>query len=559
MPRCGFSRSSCFRSNFFTLSLINVAECIVELELECVSNNGIQCDEIFPEAVICEQRPTVLTMLYNGGPCGQSFNIQPSTLFQCFDLINAPGAGPPPLEGPAYIEARASKSGELFFAGVVEAGSEFNITSADGGRIEADTSILIRQGTDNTGAPMQLINYHTSCSRNLFLKDRYGSTQVAGWINEEQGEVDCTTEVIYNYDIQNTGSVDATLCSLMTTITPPGVTLDLTENIADQVVGPGMNFTIGIPTEIDLTTRTTYTVEATLVGKNPVGKECTDMDTLQFEAGTPVFGLPPTPAPPTASPAPTPDPAGQSCMIEASAACVLGNLAPCSLITSLPPAFYTCQFDAIIDLGFIFTGGTCAESTTTQVGFVCTDSAPIAGPARIRAVGTTSGDEYFNGLVTPDSPFAIQGINNQPIDAVVDITVANLDGTVLQSMTLNTECNEQNDLTLGKTFGSFTFGNYRNEDAFVQGFQEASWAYVAKNTGTIDVDITEYVATTNGVPSGPDTFPIVLAPDEELPFTVPQLLSLIEPGVTYTGALDTTGIPGPCTASDSESVTIDLL
>jgi len=497
-------------------------------------------------------------MLYNGGPCGQSFNIQPATLFQCFDLINSPGAGPPPLEGPAYIEARASKDGELFFAGVVNAGEEFNITSGDD-RIEADTSILIRQGTGQDGAPMQLINYHTSCSRNLFLKDRYGSTQVSGWINSEQGVVDCTTTVIYNYDIQNTGVVDATLCSLNTTITPPGVTLDFTDEIADQVVEPGGTFNTSIPVEIDLTTRMTYTVEATLVGKNPVGKECTDMDTLEFEAGTPVFGLPPTPAPPTASPAPTPDPQGQSCMLEATAECLLGNLAPCSLISSLPPSFYTCSLQDIIDLGYIFTGGTCAESTTGQVGFVCNDSAPITGPARIRAVGTDSGDEYFNGLVTPGSQFAIQGLNNNALDPVVEVTITSLPGEALQTMTINTDCTVAgNDLTLGETFGALTFANYRNDDAFVQGFQEASWTYVAKNSGTIDASIIEYVATTNGVASGPDAFPIVLAPGDELPFIVPQLLSLIDPGVTYTGELTTEGNPGPCLASDASSVTIAL-
>ena len=530
----------------------------MELNLECVSNDGIQCDEIFPQAQICEQRPSVLTMGYNGGPCGQSFNIQPSTLFQCFDLVSDPGVGPPPLTGSAYIEARASKNGELFFAGVVEAGGEFNITAIDGDRIEADTSILIRQGTGPDGAPMQLINYHTSCSRNLFLKDRYGSTQVAAWINEEQGLVDCITQIIYNYDIRNTGTVDATLCSLIATITPPGVTLDLTADIADQVVGPGMNFTIGIPTEIDLTTRTTYTVEATLVGKNPNGKECSDMDTLEFEAGTPVFGLPPTPAPPTVSPAPTPDPVGQDCMIEATAACVLGNLAPCSLITSLPPFFYTCNLPNLLDLGFIFTGGTCADTTTTQPGFVCNDVAPIVGPATITAVGATSGEEYFNDVVAPDSSFALENVEPNPLDSVIDITVASADGQVLQTMTIGSECVPENDVTLGKVFGSFTLASYRSDDAFVQGFQEAAWAYVAKNTGTIDVDITEFVATTNGVAANPGET-ITLAPGDEFPFEVPQLLSLIDPGVTYTGQLDISGLPGPCSSSDMETVTIVLL
>jgi len=535
-----------------------LTDCVVEVDLECVSNDGIQCDEIFPAAVICEQRPSVLTMLYNGGPCGQSFNIQPSTLFQCFDLINPPGAGPPPLTGSAYIEARASKDGALFFAGVVEVGSPFNITSGDGS-VEADTSILIRQGTGQDGAPMQLVNYHTSCSRNLFLKDRYGSTQVAGWINDVQGVVDCNTTVIYNYDIRNTGNVIAELCSLMTTIDPPGVTLDLTDQVEGQIAGPGTNFSLSIPTSIDLTTRKTYTVEATLIGKNPSGKECSDTDTLQFEAGTPVFGLPPTPAPPTASPAPTPDPEGQDCEISALARCVLANLASCSLITALPRFFYTCSVPDVIDLSYIFSGGTCSESTTSQVGFVCTDSAPIGGPARIRAVGTTSGDEYFNGLVTPDSPFAFQGLNNNPLDPIVDVTITSLAGEILQTMTINTACTEANDQTLGQTFGALLLASYRNDDLFAQGFQDAAWSYVVTNTGTIDVDITEFVATTNGVASGPETFPIVLAPGEDLTFTVPQLLSLIDPGVTYTGSLDTSGLPGPCTATDSESITIFLL
>jgi hypothetical protein len=497
-------------------------------------------------------------MGYNGGPCGQSFNIQPSTLFQCFDLVSAPGAGPPPLTGPAYIEARASKDGELFFAGVVEAGEEFNITAMEGDRIAADTSILIRQGTGPDGPPMQLINYHTSCSRNLFLKDRYGSTQVAAWINDAQGLVDCITEVIYNYDIRNTGTVDATLSSLTATITPPGVALNLTDEIAEQVVGPGMNFSIAVPTEIDLTTRITYTVEATLVGKSPAGKECSDMDTLEFEAGTPVFGLPPTPAPPTVSPAPTPDPVGQDCIVEASAACVLGNLAPCSLLSSLPPFFFICSLPNLLDLSFIFSGGTCADTTSTQPGFVCNDVAPIVGPATITAVGATSGDEYFNGIVAPGAEFALEGIEANPLDLVIDITVANSNGEILQTMTISSECTEENDLALGAVFGSFTLSSYRNDDIFVQGFQEAAWTYVAKNTGTIDVDITEFVAITNGVSASPGET-ITLAPGEEFPFEVPQLLSLIDPGITYTGQLDVSGLPGPCSSSDSETVTIGLL
>jgi len=494
-------------------------------------------------------------MLYNGGPCGQSFNIQPANKFQCFDLISPPGAGPPPLTGPAYIEARASKNGDLFFSGVVGVGEEFNITSGDD-RIEADTSILIRQGTSPDGAPMQLINYHTSCSRNLFLKDRYGSTQVAGWINEEQGVVDCIAQdVVYNYDIQSTGSA-AEICSLVVFIDPPGQTFDLTDQVVGQIVTPGMPFRVQIPTEIDLTTRQTYRVNATLVGKNPVGTECSDMASISFDAGTPIFGLPPTPGPPTSAPAPTPRPVdGQACEISAGASCLLGNLASCSLLTSIDPVEYTCSLPALIDLGWFFTGTDCAASTTTQPGFVCNDVAPIAGPANIRAVGVTSGNEYFNGAVAPDTSFFMQNVGQAPLDPQIEVTVAGPAGETLQTMTIDTTCTVQNDLTLGKTFGSLVLSQYSNVDDLVEAFAEGSWTYVATNTGTIPLDITEFVTTTNGVTVS-QTDPITLGPGEEFTFLVPQLISLIEPGVTYSGSLDTAGLPGPCNASDSETITI---
>jgi hypothetical protein len=46
---------------------------------------------------------------------------------------------------------------------------------------------------------------------NLFLKDRFGALQVAGWTNQEQGVVDCDIDVIYSCNIVNTGEVDAEL------------------------------------------------------------------------------------------------------------------------------------------------------------------------------------------------------------------------------------------------------------------------------------------------------------------------------------------------------------
>jgi hypothetical protein len=249
-------------------------------------------------------------MMYNGGGCDQSFNIQPSTLFQCFDLRPPLGAGPPPLVGPVYIEARSSNDGTLNFAGVVKAGDAYNLTGVD-----SDTSILVREDDGTTmGRPMQLINFLTSCDQNLFLRDRFGAQQVAGWINEVQGVVNSDVDVIYSYNIVNTGVVDAELVKLNTTYRPPEPPImeDLTDLITGEVLEPGKNFTAKIDVTIDLTTRLLYTIFGDVLGKTSSGEDCSISGESQFYAGTPVPGQPepPLPSQPTISVAPAPAPRG---------------------------------------------------------------------------------------------------------------------------------------------------------------------------------------------------------------------------------------------------------
>ena len=234
---------------------------------------------------------------------------------------------------------------------------------------------------------------------------------------------------------------------------------------------------------------------------------------------------------------------------------MLGNLVPCSFLTSLPSSDTTCSLPDLLDLGWIYTGGTCDQSTTTQTGFVCTDSAVVEGNITVRVSGSTTGNEYFNSVVEPGDSFVMENFGDAPLDAAIEVIISNDAGAIVQTMTINTVCTPEDDLTLGKTFGAFTLASYRNDEAIFQGFEEAQWIYIARNTGNIALDITEFIARTNGVVSEPGDA-VTLAPGEEFPFTVPQLLSLIEPGVMYTGSLETSGAPGPCSASDSETVTI---
>ena len=245
-------------------------------------------------------------MMYNGGDCGQSFNTQPSPLFECFDLQPPGGAGPPPLEGPVYIEARSSVNGTLKFAGVIDVLDTYNLTNVD-----ADTSILVSEinGTMR-GTPMQLINFHTACDQNLFLRDRFGAQQVAGWINEVQGVVNSDVGINYSYNISNTGGVNAELVELNTSYTPPEppTSEDLTGQIAGQILEPGENVEVQIPVTIDLTTSLLYTILGDVLGTTPNGEDCSDSAITQFYAGTPVPGRPepPLPSQPAIAPAPAP-------------------------------------------------------------------------------------------------------------------------------------------------------------------------------------------------------------------------------------------------------------
>lgn len=94
----------------------------------------MSCDTIPPFIVECTERPSEMTFLYNGGNCDLSFNIQPSTLFECFDFD-----GGPPTEDGAVSYITAFELGAdfefggdgVYFAGFATVGEEFTMFAGD--------------------------------------------------------------------------------------------------------------------------------------------------------------------------------------------------------------------------------------------------------------------------------------------------------------------------------------------------------------------------------------------------------------------------------------------
>jgi hypothetical protein len=164
---------------------------------------------------------------------------------------------------------------------------------------------------------------------------------------------------------------------------------------------------------------------------------------------------------------------------------------------------------------------------------------------------------YFNGIVPLGTIFSMQGRGDDPLDEFVNVTISSLTDEVLQEMMITTLCTEVNDLTIGKLFGGMELSFYRNSATSVNGFEQAFWTYTAMNIGTIPISITEFTTVTNGADSGqPPQSELGIA--ESVVHKVEFLLSLIEPGITYTGVMDVAGNPGGCSAMSESTATINF-
>lgn len=142
--------------------------------------------------------------------------------------------------------------------------------------------------TDNM---IQTIKYHSSCSNNLFLKDRFGSVQLVIFINEEQGVVTCFQNVTLTFDIAVPVAIegDCVVLSALQVVTnivdedgDPQV-IDLTEEVEGVEVAPTMPHSVNVTLTIDLTQRQRYTAFSTVIGQTKDGSvRCFGANVLEF-------------------------------------------------------------------------------------------------------------------------------------------------------------------------------------------------------------------------------------------------------------------------------------
>ena len=242
-------------------------------------------------------------MLFNGGGCELSDNNQGALGgFTCADF----GPGPPTgLGEEVHILVTDIKgNGITYFDGIVRVGDFYPLN--DGGeRFEADQFITI--STPDQSTVLQEVQYDSSCSQNLELKNRFGANQLVGFFNDVQGNVTCFNTFEFSLDIEVpiTVSGDSVTLTSLVAMTNFAGTIDLTDQVAGQTVGPGGQVLVTLSGTIDTSTRREYTLMFSIEGvRNPDGATCSGMNTITFEAGYLPGQRPPSlPTPP---PPPTP-------------------------------------------------------------------------------------------------------------------------------------------------------------------------------------------------------------------------------------------------------------
>lgn len=267
-------------------------ECVLELALDCP-------DCIRPNTTVenCVARPLEITMLFAGGDCNMSRNCQEDK-FICEDFNGGPPHGYGDL---AYIKALDTDEEQVFFEGWVPVGSLY-IMQNNFERFPADQIIKVYSSDAADEASLQqMVQYHSSCSQNLDLLNRFGSQVIWGWYNEEQGNITGATNFDFGVSVDlpidavEYGGEDFTVTGLTIVVssTPtaigvfefPPVTYDLTDSVVGTTVASGSSLDADLSIDLNMAVEQEYTFLITMTAETASGVECTANELIQFTAG----------------------------------------------------------------------------------------------------------------------------------------------------------------------------------------------------------------------------------------------------------------------------------
>jgi len=270
--------------------------CALDFSVECyVAPPGeyiLLCTDALPSidpVGPCFYRPFEATLLFNGGPCSQSDNVQELN-FTCTDF----NGGPPLNEGDQahILVSDNGEDGPILFDGNVTVGDTFGLSN--NGTVFGDTQ-LITVSTPNQTAVLQVVEgVSFTCSHPLELVNRYGACQVIEYENEVQGLVSSFATYSNALEIQIHLSVQLadrqsrqrytlTSVTLNSTLTGP---IDITHEYESLEVNAESDAEIILEGVIDMSERETYVTEIYVEAlASPGNKTCNATGVADFLAG----------------------------------------------------------------------------------------------------------------------------------------------------------------------------------------------------------------------------------------------------------------------------------
>ena len=266
--------------------------CEFEMNIECPN-----CNATPPPVEQCEGRPLAMGWIYSGGGCENSWNVQEDK-FICEDFNGGP---PTTLGEKSFIVVTDADGSVTYHRDYVEVGSLYNHDSG-GERFSADSLITIYKN-NNTGDLanlLQSVQYHSSCSSTLFLKNRFGANILVQWTNEEQGTISCFANQTFQIEVDIPIDFEggpATVTSLTVASNVDPFFFNLTDSVAGVSVDAGDTFQTTVAVPIDLTEKKTYNMLVTMQAETAAGATCVATDLVTFEAGYPLPPIFPTFAP----------------------------------------------------------------------------------------------------------------------------------------------------------------------------------------------------------------------------------------------------------------------
>jgi hypothetical protein len=317
----------------------------------------------------------------------------------------------------------------------VNSGDEFEVFASDDGRSDF-ASQTDWELYDDFGTLLQTGTFHTSCSQNLFIGDKYGNLEVVSFTNSEQGYVTANNEIDLRYTVTNTGIPDISLiCAGDDNATPVPAFFDPADDVmvtppygdCDVNPAPSDPLTSGQSREYFRTAQLTGDSIFTAYAS---GKNATD--------------------------------AGEVCRA----------VDPVTILVMTPPTpIGSCDDGKPRALLFEYTGADCSASNNSQEGKAkCEDKinppGPGVGPVEVKYAG--KGEKHIS--VTPSGEVVVagglsevlieasgKGKKGEKLESNTKLEIKQGE-TVLQKLEIHTSCSKP--LNVGDVFGSLTLKEF---------------------------------------------------------------------------------------------------